>query len=153
MVKRAAELLKESGLNFIGNVEGDGIYKGVADVIVCDGFVGNVALKTSEGLVKMIGHFLREEFNRNILTKLIGAIAKPLVMDHFKKRVDPRRYNGACLLGLRGLVVKSHGSADEFGFFCALERTAEIARNKVIENIQKRIDLSLSQTQLTKEAV
>lgn len=102
VVKRAAELLKESGLNFVGNVEGDGIYKGEADVIVCDGFVGNVALKASEGLAQMLASFLRQEFNRNLLTKIIALIAMP-VLNNFKRHVDHRRYNGATLLGLKGI--------------------------------------------------
>ena len=111
VVKRAAELLRASGLNFYGNVEGDDIYKGTTDVVVCDGFVGNVALKTSEGLAQMLATYLREEFNRNLFTKLSGAVALP-VINAFKRRVDHRRYNGASLLGLRGIVIKSHGSAD-----------------------------------------
>ena len=113
VVKQAAELLKASGLNFVGNIEGDGLYKGEADVVVCDGFVGNVALKTSEGLAQMLATFLREEFGRNLLTRAAGLLALP-VLRHFKQRVDHRRYNGACLLGLKGIVVKSHGSADAF---------------------------------------
>src|SRR6202795_827179 len=119
VVKETAELLKASDLNFYGNVEGDDIYKGTTDVIVCDGFVGNVALKTSEGLALMLADFLREEFTRNWLTKLCGLIALPMI-NHFRRRVDPRRYNGASLLGLRGIVVKSHGSADTFGLQGAL---------------------------------
>ena len=115
VVKHAAELLKDSGLNFVGNVEGDGVFKGDADVVVCDGFVGNVALKTTEGLAQMLAFFLKEEFRRNWLTKLIALIALP-VLKGFKKRVDHRRYNGATLLGLKGIVVKSHGSADAFAF-------------------------------------
>ncbi|MDI6749312.1 MAG: phosphate acyltransferase PlsX [Rhodocyclaceae bacterium] len=137
-VKRAAELLKDSGLNFIGNVEGDGIYMGAADVIVCDGFVGNVALKTSEGLARMISTFLREEFARNPLTRLAGLAALP-VIKAFKTRVDPRRYNGASLLGLKGVVVKSHGSADSFAFRHALEQAAEAARQKLPEKIAARM--------------
>jgi glycerol-3-phosphate acyltransferase PlsX len=118
-VKRAAELLRASDLNFYGNVEGDDIYKGTTDVVVCDGFVGNVALKASEGLAQMLGTSLREEFGRNLLTKLIGVIAYP-VIKHFKNRVDHRRYNGATLIGLRGIVIKSHGSADVFAFGFAI---------------------------------
>jgi phosphate acyltransferase len=134
IVKQAAELLRASHLNFIGNVEGDGIYQGDADVIVCDGFVGNVALKTSEGLAQMIRTFLRAEFERNILTKLAGLIALP-VLNGFKKRVDHRQYNGATLLGLRGVVVKSHGSADPVAFSYALQRAAEEVRNGVLDRI------------------
>lgn len=140
VVKRAAELLKESGLNFIGNVEGDGIYKGEAEVVVCDGFVGNVALKASEGLAQMLAAFLRQEFKRNLLTKLVALIAIP-VLNNFKKRVDHRRYNGATLLGLKGIVVKSHGSADVFSFTNALARAAEEARTGVLSRITERVAL------------
>jgi phosphate acyltransferase len=138
VVKQASELLRASGLNFIGNVEGDGIYKGRSDVIVCDGFVGNVALKTTEGLAQMLGAFLREEFTRNPLTKLAALFAWP-VLAAFKRRVDHRRYNGATLLGLRGIVVKSHGSADAFAFRRALERALEEAQNDVIARISRRL--------------
>ena len=140
VVKRAAELLKESGLNFVGNVEGDGIYKGEAEVVVCDGFVGNVALKASEGLAQMLATFLRQEFGRNYLTKLVALIAMP-VLNKFKKHVDHRRYNGATLLGLKGIVVKSHGSADVFSFANALDRAAEEARTGVLARITERVAL------------
>ena len=138
VVKRAAELLKDSGLNFVGNIEGDGLYKGEAEVVVCDGFVGNVALKASEGLAQMLATFLRQEFGRNLLTKLAALVALPVIR-HFKRRVDHRRYNGASLLGLRGIVVKSHGSADAFSFGNALDRAAETVRNGVLERISKRV--------------
>ena len=138
VVKRAAELLKDSGLNFIGNIEGDGLYKGEAEVVVCDGFVGNVALKASEGLAQMLATFLRQEFSRNLLTKLAALIAIP-VLKHFKRRVDHRRYNGASLLGLKGIVVKSHGSADVFSFCNALERAADTVRSGVLERIIERV--------------
>jgi glycerol-3-phosphate acyltransferase PlsX len=138
VVKRAAELLKDSGLNFIGNVEGDGLYKGEADVVVCDGFVGNVALKTSEGLAQMLAAFLREEFGRNPLTRLAALVALP-VIGRFKRRVDHRRYNGASLLGLRGIVLKSHGSADAFSFGNALDRAADAVRGGVLERISLRM--------------
>jgi glycerol-3-phosphate acyltransferase PlsX len=137
VVKRAAELLRESGLNFIGNVEGDGIYKGEADVVVCDGFVGNVMLKTSEGLAQMLGKFLREEFTRNPFRKLLAFVASP-VIHAFRSRVDHRRYNGATLLGLKGIVVKSHGSADAFAFRRAIERAAEEVDNGVLARISER---------------
>lgn len=138
VVKRAGELLRESGLNFIGNVEGDDIYKGTADVVVCDGFVGNVALKTSEGLAQMVRQFLRQEFSRNLLTRVAGLFALP-VLNAFKARVDHRRYNGASLLGLRGVVVKSHGSADAFAFRHALAQAAEAARERLPEKIASRM--------------
>lgn len=138
VVKQAAELLGNSGLNFYGNIEGTDIYKGTTDVIVCDGFVGNVALKTSEGLAQMLAAYLREEFGRNLFTKLSGAVALP-VINAFRRRVDHRRYNGASLLGLKGIVVKSHGSADSFSFGCAIERACEEARNEVLRRISDRI--------------
>ena len=137
-VKQAAELLRSSGLNFIGNVEGDGIYKGRADVVVCDGFVGNVALKASEGLAQMFGSFLREEFRRTVFTRLAALVAWP-VLASFKRRVDHRRYNGATLLGLRGIVVKSHGSADAFAFRRAIERALDEAQNDVIARISTKL--------------
>lgn len=138
VVKRAAELLKDSGLNFVGNVEGDGIYLGEADVVVCDGFVGNVALKVSEGLAQMLATFLRQEFGRNLFTKILALLAWP-VIGAFKGRVDPRRYNGASLLGLKGIVVKSHGSADLFSFQHAIERAYLEARNGVLDQIVARM--------------
>ncbi len=134
VVKEAGELLRNSHLNFIGNVEGDDIYKGTADVVVCDGFVGNVALKTSEGLAQMLAKFLKEEFERTLFTKLAALVALP-VLKAFKRRVDHRRYNGASLLGLRGIVVKSHGSADAFAFGFAIERAVEEVRNGVLRRI------------------
>ena len=139
VVKQAAELLRESDLNFYGNVEGNDIFKGTTDVVVCDGFVGNVALKTTEGLAQMLGGFLREEFGRNLLTKLAGLIAMP-VLKAFKRRVDHRRYNGASLLGLKGIVVKSHGSADDFAFLCAIERAAEEARGGMLQDISVHVE-------------
>jgi glycerol-3-phosphate acyltransferase PlsX len=137
-VKAAAELLRDSGLNFVGNVEGDGIYKGEADVIVCDGFVGNVALKTSEGLAQMLASSLKAEFTRSWLTRLAALFAMP-VLSRFKKRFDHRRYNGAVLLGLKGISVKSHGSADSFAFGFAIARAWEAAENRVIERIAAKI--------------
>ena len=137
VVKGAAELLKESGLNFVGNVEGDGIYKGEADLVVCDGFVGNVALKTSEGLAQMLASFLRQEFKRNLLTKLAALVAMP-VLNRFKRRVDHRRYNGAILLGLKGISIKSHGSADAFAFSNAIARAWDAAENGVLDRIAQR---------------
>jgi len=140
VVKQAGELLRNSGLNFYGNIEGDDIYKGTTDVVVCDGFVGNVAIKTSEGLVQMLATFLRQELERNLLTNLTGIIVQP-VINAFKDRVDHRRYNGASLLGLRGIVVKSHGSADSFAFQFAIERAADEVRNGVLRHINERMAL------------
>ena len=137
-VKGAAELMRASGLNFHGYVEGDDIYKGTTDVVVCDGFVGNVALKTSEGLAQMMATYLREEFKRNVFSRLAGLLALP-VINAFKNRVDHRRYNGASLLGLRGIVVKSHGSADAFAFGFAIRRAIEEARTGVLAHITERM--------------
>jgi glycerol-3-phosphate acyltransferase PlsX len=138
VVKQAAELLKSSGLNFYGNVEGDDIYRGTTDVIVCDGFVGNVFLKGSEELARMLRDSLREEFTRNWLSKLRGLIALP-VINRFRLRVDPRQYNGASLLGLRGIVVKSHGSADSFAFEVAISRAWDEARSGMLQRIEERL--------------
>lgn len=138
VVKQAAELLRASGLNFYGNVEGDDIFKGTTDVVVCDGFVGNVALKTAEGLAKMLRTFLTDEFKRNWFTYLCGIMAVP-VLAAFKHRVDPARYNGASLLGLKGIVVKSHGSADSFAFENAIERAFDEVREGVLQRISQRL--------------
>jgi glycerol-3-phosphate acyltransferase PlsX len=137
-VKRAADLLRESGLNFIGNVEGDDIYKGTADVVVCDGFVGNAVLKASEGVAQMVSATLKEEFGRNLLRKLAAIVSLP-VLKAVKDRMDHRRYNGASLLGLRGVVVKSHGSADLYAFGQALRRAADEVRNDVVQRISRRM--------------
>ena len=138
VVKRAGELLRASPLNFYGNVEGDDIYKGTTDIVVCDGFAGNVALKTSEGLAKMLGDFLKEEYTRNVLSRLAAVVSYP-VIKRFRRRVDARRYNGAALLGLRGIVVKSHGSADRLAFATALKRAASEASHGLIERIGEEI--------------
>ena len=140
VVKRAAELLRGSGLNFYGNVEGDDIYRGTTDVVVCDGFVGNVALKASEGVAQMLAGHLRLEFERTLLNRLAALAASPVIRS-FKRRFDHRRYNGATLLGLRGIVVKSHGSADAFAFGCAIHRAAEEARGAVLAHISGRLTL------------
>ena len=137
-VKRAAELLRATDLNFVGNVEGNDIFKGTSDVVVCDGFVGNVTLKASEGLASMIGGALKQEFSRSLLSRLTALAALP-VLSSFRRRFDPRRYNGASLLGLRGIVVKSHGSADPFAFRHALEKAAEEARQRLPEAIAARM--------------
>ena len=121
-------------MNFYGNVEGNDIFKGTTDIVVCDGFVGNVVLKASEGLAKMMSGMIREEFNRSLLTKLM-AICAMVPLLRVRKRVDHRRYNGAVLLGLRGCVIKSHGSADRFAFGFALDRAYEAAKNRMVERI------------------
>jgi len=142
VIKKAGELLRSAAnsgdLNFYGNVEGNDIFKGTTDIVVCDGFVGNVALKASEGLASMIGGFLKQGFSRNIFTKIAAIVAYP-VLSSIKKKMDYRRYNGAALLGLRGLVFKSHGSADELAFEHALNRAYDAARNKLLERVQARI--------------
>lgn len=140
VVKRAGELLRASHLNFYGNVEGNDIFKGTTDVVVCDGFVGNVALKTSEGLAQMMGRFLSQEFKRNWLTKLMGFACMP-VLKAFKKRMDPRRYNGASFLGLRGIVVKSHGGADSFSFLHAIHTAIEESRSGVLRRITEQLEI------------
>jgi len=132
IVKRAGELLRGGPLNFHGNVEGNDIYKGTTDVVVCDGFVGNVALKASEGVAGMLGDFIKEEFGRNWATRLAALVAMP-VLRRFKQRVDPSRLNGAALLGLRGIVIKSHGGADARGFEAALRRGFEAADHRLLE--------------------
>ena len=140
VVKQAAELLRQSHLNFYGNVEGDDIYKGTTDVVVCDGFVGNVALKSSEGIAQMMGTFLKQEFQRGLLSQLTAILARP-ILSRFKQRVDHRRYNGASLLGLRGVVIKSHGSADSFAFQCALNRAIAECRRGVLRRISEQMAL------------
>ena len=142
MIKRAGELLRAAGrsgdLNFHGNVEGNDIFLGTTDIVVCDGFVGNVALKTSEGLAHMIGGFIKAEFSRSLLTRAAAVVAYP-VLSAFKRRVDHRRYNGAALLGLRGLVFKSHGSADALAFETALSRAYDAARHGLLDKVRERI--------------
>ena len=142
VIKKAGELLRAASaagdFNFYGNVEGNDIFKGTADIVVCDGFVGNVALKASEGLATMIVNFLKTEFSRNILTKISALCAYP-VISALKKRMDHRRYNGGALLGLRGLVFKSHGSADELAFEYALARAYDAALNNLLDRVKVRI--------------
>ena len=142
MIKKTGELLRSAAnsgdLNFYGNVEGNDIFKGTTDIVVCDGFVGNVALKASEGLATMVSNFIKAEFSRNIFTKIAAIVALP-VLSAFKRKVDHRRYNGAALLGLRGLVFKSHGSADELAFEQALIRAYDAARNQLLDRVRTRI--------------
>ena len=133
-VKRAHQLLANSSLNYVGYTEGDNIYTSDIDLIVCDGFVGNVALKSSEGVAKLFRHYLTLSFNRNFLTKMAGLIAMP-VLNHFRKSLDPRHYNGAGFLGLRGIVVKSHGGADILAF----ENAIRMAKKEVITNLPEHI--------------
>lgn len=145
-VKEAARILASSDLNYIGFVEGDDIFNGKVDVVVCDGFVGNVSLKTAEGVAKMISHFLREEFRRNIFTRCAGLIALP-VLKALKRRIDPRRYNGASLVGLTGIVVKSHGGADVLAYASAIrEAIVEVDKN-IPERICKHVEEAMARRQ------
>jgi glycerol-3-phosphate acyltransferase PlsX len=143
-VKEAAVLLASSDLNYIGFVEGDDIYKGGADVVVADGFVGNVALKSSEGVAQMVRHYMGQAFSRNLLTKLAGVIARP-VLASFREKLDPRRYNGASLLGLQGIVIKSHGSADVLAFANAIRIAILEVECAVPQRISKRVGDQLAQ--------
>lgn len=141
-VKEAARLINASDLNYIGFVEGNDIYQGTADVVVCDGFMGNIALKTSEGVAQMITHYLKKEFLRSKFTRIAGLIARP-VLEAFRARIDPRRYNGASLLGLRGIVIKSHGSADAFAFAQAIRAAIQEVRQAVPTRIREQIEALL----------
>lgn len=143
-VKQTAALLTGSDLNYVGFVEGDDIYEGLVDVIVCDGFVGNVALKASEGVARMLAHFAKEEFTRTPLTRLAAWFARP-VLNSLKRRADPRRYNGASLLGLKGIVVKSHGSADEVSFATAIREAILEVQKAVPDRIRERLAHILEQ--------
>ena len=138
-IKDAHHLLTDTSVNYIGYVEGDDIYKGDTDVVACDGFDGNIALKASEGVAKMISFYLKEAFTKNLLTKFVAILAYP-VLKSFKSKVDPRRYNGASLLGLRKIVIKSHGGADQFSYFHAITE----ARLEVIKNVPKLISAEVS---------
>jgi glycerol-3-phosphate acyltransferase PlsX len=139
VVREAGELLSKSGLNYIGFVEGDGIFHADVDVVVSDGFVGNVALKTMEGVAKLIGAFLKEEFQRNALRGIQGLIAKS-ALEALKERLDARRYNGASLVGLNGIVIKSHGSADQFAFENAVKTAIVEARKGILVQIGQLIE-------------
>lgn len=140
-VKGAVPLLQQSTLNYTGFAEGNEIYSDQVDVVVCDGFVGNVSLKTSEGVARMVSHYLREEFNRSWWNKAVGLLARP-ILKAFGSRIDPRHYNGASLLGLRGVVVKSHGGADALAFANAIEIARLAAENAVPEMIARQLDLA-----------
>jgi glycerol-3-phosphate acyltransferase PlsX len=142
-IKEASRLLADSELNYIGYVEGDGIYADKANVVVCDGFNGNIALKASEGVAKMISFKIREAFSKNIITKLVALIAMP-VLNSFRKTIDPRRYNGASLLGLQGIVIKSHGGADVLAFNTAINTAIIEVRNRVPERISEQLEALLS---------
>ncbi|MGD2075319.1 MAG: phosphate acyltransferase PlsX [Gammaproteobacteria bacterium] len=145
-VKEAAVLLAAGPMNYIGYIEGNDVYGGHVDVVVCDGFVGNIALKTSEGVARMISQFIRQGFNKNLFTRIAGLLALP-VLNSFRKQIDPRRYNGASLLGLRGTVIKSHGSADELAFANAVQVAATVVRQQVPERIGSQVQSILAARQ------
>jgi glycerol-3-phosphate acyltransferase PlsX len=139
VVREAGELLARSGLNYIGFVEGDGIFHADVDVVVSDGFVGNVALKTMEGVARLIAAFLKEEFHRNALRGLQGFVAQS-ALEALRERLDARRYNGASLVGLNGIVIKSHGSADQFAFENAVKTAIVEARKGILVQIGQLIE-------------
>ncbi len=144
-VKRTAHMLSEcSVMNYVGYVEGDQFYSGEVDLVVCDGFVGNATLKASEGLAKLILSILKESFTRNWLAKMAGFVALP-ALSYMKKRIDPARYNGASLLGLNGIVVKSHGGASEMAFQCAIEEAVLQVKNNVVDLVRDQITNFINQ--------
>lgn len=138
LIKQADEMLRHSGLNYIGYVEGDGVFKGYADVVVCDGFVGNVALKASEGVAKMLAGMIKEEISRNWLNRLLGALAYP-IWTGLRQRMDPGLYNGASLVGLTGIVIKSHGGADVAAFSQAVRVAVKEIEKNVPALIERRL--------------
>ena len=133
-VRQAAALLRAGQLNYVGYSEGDDVFHGDTDVVVCDGFAGNVALKTCEGVARMIRDTLQRECRRGPLSMLAGLAAYP-ILRRLRKRIDPRRYNGAVLLGLPGIVIKSHGGADQMAFANAIHIAAKAVREDVIRHI------------------
>ncbi|MGQ3887416.1 phosphate acyltransferase PlsX [Legionella sp. CNM-1927-20] len=144
-IKRTAHMLANcSLLNYVGYVEGDGFYSGEVDLVVCDGFVGNVALKASEGLAKLMLAILKESFLKNYLTRLMSVLAWP-ALKRLKMRMDPARYNGASLIGLNGIVVKSHGSARELAFRYAIEEAMLQVRNNVVDLVRDQINEFINQ--------
>lgn len=143
-VKEAARLLSASEINYIGYIEGDQIYNGDIDVVVCDGFVGNASLKSSEGLAKMVAHFLREEFTKGLYNKLIGLLAMPII-NAFRQRIDPGKYNGASLLGLQGIVIKSHGSANITEYTHAIDVAVLEIEKDVPNNIGSHLQMHLAE--------
>jgi len=146
-VKEAARLLAKSNINYVGYVEGNDIFKGAVDVVVCDGFVGNVALKTTEGVASMISHFMKENFSRNLFTKFAAIIAMP-VLKALKSRIDPRCYNGASFVGLNGIVIKSHGGADAFAFANAIKEAIREVEKSVPEKINLQLENLLTEQQV-----
>jgi glycerol-3-phosphate acyltransferase PlsX len=146
-IKKAATIISESPLNYVGFIEGDDIYQGKADVVVSDGFIGNIALKSSEGVAKMVNQLIKDAFYTNVFTKFAGLIAMP-VMRSFREKIDPRRYNGASLLGLQGIVIKSHGSADVVAYANAIK----IGMLEVEKAVPSQIGQQVERL-LTKEAM
>jgi glycerol-3-phosphate acyltransferase PlsX len=139
-VKETAQLLAHhAGLNYIGYVEGNDIYSGNVDVVVCDGFVGNVALKSSEGIANLILYYLKQAFHKNIYTKLVGLLAIP-VIKIVKKHIDPANYNGACLIGLRGIVIKSHGGANVISFANAIDEAVRQAQQNIPQLVHQQVE-------------
>ena len=134
-IKEAGQILQESNLNYAGFIEGDEMFNGNHDVIVSDGFAGNIALKSIEGVAQLISHFIRTEFNKSLLTKISAILSYP-VMKAVKKKVDPRKYNGASLLGLQGVVVKSHGGADAYAFSQAIDTAYFEVKNQILDKIE-----------------
>lgn len=145
-VKQTAALLAGSAINYTGYVEGDGIFKGTVDVIVCDGFVGNIALKAAEGVARALMQFAQEEFTRSMFAKMAAFISRP-VLRAVRGRLDPREYNGASLLGLRGIVIKSHGSADDLSFLRAIEEARLEVEKNVLERIAQQLSVYLGEAQ------
>lgn len=145
--KKAFELFEKTaqngGFNFIGNVEGTDLFNGKADVIVCDGFVGNIMLKTMEGSMRFVTSMIRSEFNRNLLSKMVAGMAKP-IFTRIQKELDPRYFNGANILGLNGIIVKSHGGTDAFGFSYALQETYQEALNTDLDQLRQVVGDSLT---------
>ncbi|OED38262.1 phosphate acyltransferase [Chromatiales bacterium (ex Bugula neritina AB1)] len=145
LVKDTHALLEKSDLNYVGFIEGDEVYLGDVDVVVADGFVGNVALKTAEGVAKLISSYLKEEFTRSPLNKVMGLVASP-VLKSLKNKIDPGQYNGASLLGLRGIVIKSHGGADAPALANALSIARIEAKKNLISLIENYTETKLIQT-------
>lgn len=148
LVKEASQLLSKSNvINYCGYIEGDELYSGKAQVIVCDGFVGNVALKTTEGVASFFGKLIKSAFNRNFLTRFIGLVSLP-ILNALKKRIDPDRYNGATLLGLQGIVIKSHGRARKKAFASAIEEAIQEVKMNVPSLLSTKMDGLFKQNHL-----
>lgn len=147
-IKDANEILKNTEVNYVGYAEGNDIYKGDVDVVSCDGFDGNIALKSSEGVAKMISFYLKDAFKKNILTKLVAVLAYP-VLKAFKEKIDPRRYNGASFLGLKKIVVKSHGSADVFSYYFAIAEARMEVQTNVPSLIESEVSRILTSPEIT----